>query len=76
VYQVFRGRGYSVVGGQRLDWEQGDIFAVPTWAWHEHANASPSDEAILFSINDLPPMQALALYREQAYEPNDGYQSV
>ncbi|HZS00332.1 MAG TPA: cupin domain-containing protein [Chloroflexota bacterium] len=75
VYQVFRGRGYSVVNGQRLDWEQGDIFAVPTWAWHEHANASPSEEAILFSINDLPPMQALALYREQAYEANNGYQA-
>jgi gentisate 1,2-dioxygenase len=74
VYQVFWGRGYSVIGGQRFDWEQGDLFAVPTWAWHEHANASTSEEALLFSINDVPPMQALALYREQAYEPSGGHQ--
>ncbi len=75
VYQVFRGRGYSVIDGRRYDWEQGDLFALPTWAWHEHANASTSDEAILFSINDVPPMEALALHREQAYTANDGYQS-
>ncbi len=74
VYQVFRGRGYSVVNGQRLDWEQGDLFAVPTWAWHEHANASLSEEAILFSINDEPVMRALALYREQSYDGAGGHQ--
>jgi gentisate 1,2-dioxygenase len=75
VYQVFRGRGYSVVNGQRLAWEQGDFLALPTWAWHEHANTG-DDEAILFSISDLPAMEALDLYREQRYEPHDGHQPV
>jgi gentisate 1,2-dioxygenase len=28
---VVEGTGYSVVGGQRLDWEDKDVFAVPTW---------------------------------------------
>ena len=74
VYQVFRGRGYTVIDGQRFDWEQGDFLAVPPWAWHEHANASPSEEAILFSINDVPVMEAMALYREQPYTENDGHQ--
>ncbi len=76
VYHVFRGRGYSVINGQRLDWEQGDFLAVPPWAWHEHANASTADEAVLFSINDLPAMEALALYREQAYAEHDGHQPI
>jgi gentisate 1,2-dioxygenase len=76
VFQVFRGLGYSVVNGQRFDWQAGDLFAVPTWAWHEHVNASATDEAILFSINDLPVMEALALFREQTYDGNDGHQSA
>jgi gentisate 1,2-dioxygenase len=76
VYLVFRGRGYSVINGKRYDWEQGDLFALPTWAWHEHVNTSPSEEAILFSINDLPTMEALALYREQAHEGAGGHQPV
>jgi gentisate 1,2-dioxygenase len=74
VFLVFRGRGYSVVNGERFDWQAGDLFAVPTWAWHEHANASSSDEAVLFSINDLPVMEALALFREQSWEANGGHQ--
>jgi gentisate 1,2-dioxygenase len=74
VYHAFRGRGYTVIDGQRFDWEQGDFLAVPPWAWHEHANTSSTDEAILFSINDLPTMEALALYREHAYAENDGHQ--
>ncbi len=72
VYHVFRGRGYSVIDGQRLDWEAGDFLALPPWAWHEHASIGP-DEAILFSITDLPVMEALDLYREEAY-PGDGHQ--
>jgi len=76
VYHVAKGRGYSVVGGQRFDWEEKDIFVVPTWTLHEHANASPSDEAVLFSFNDLPTMRALAVYREEEYAENGGHQTV
>lgn len=75
VYQVFEGEGYSVIDGQRFDWGAGDMFAVPSWAWHEHANAS-GQEAVLFSIQDTPLMKALALYREQPYGDNAGHQAV
>src|SRR5438067_1566920 len=70
------GRGYSVVGGQRFDWEEKDIFVVPTWTLHEHANLSATDDACLFSFNDLPTMRALALYREEEYVENGGHQAV
>ena len=30
-YHVVEGAGYSVVGGERLDWEDKDVFTVPTW---------------------------------------------
>src|SRR5262249_49440476 len=64
VYHVFRGQGYSVIDGQRLDWAQGDFLALPGWAWHEHANPGTA-EAILFSITDLPTMETLELYHEE-----------
>jgi gentisate 1,2-dioxygenase len=48
---------------------------VPPWAWHEHANDTDED-AILFSVQDTPILHALGLYREQAYEANEGYQTI
>ena len=60
VYQVAKGRGYSVIGGQRFDWEEKDIFCVPSWALYSHK----AKDAVLFSFNDFPAMKALALWRE------------
>lgn len=68
VYQVAKGRGWSEMSGQRFEWREKDIFALPSWAPHRHGNAASSEEAVLFSFNDLPAMRALALYREAAVE--------
>jgi gentisate 1,2-dioxygenase len=73
VYLVFEGHGHSVIDGQRFDWRSGDLFVVPTWAWHEHASADGT-EAILFSVQDRPVMEAFGLYREQAYSDHGGRQ--
>jgi gentisate 1,2-dioxygenase len=64
IYQVAKGRGWSVIGGQRFEWEEKDIFALPSWAPHSHGNSSATEDAVLFSFNDLPAMTALGLYRE------------
>jgi gentisate 1,2-dioxygenase len=61
IYQVAQGSGWSEIAGQRFDWEEKDIFALPSWALHRHG---AKDEAVLFSFSDLPAMKALALYRE------------
>ena len=74
LYQVAKGSGHSVINGQRFDWTERDIFCVPSWAWHEHANASASDDAVLFCLNDLPVIRALGLYREEALGENGGHQ--
>ena len=58
-------RGTTVVGGQRFDWSEGDLFVVPSWLWHEHLNPGP-EPSILFSVHDFPAMKALGLYREEA----------
>src|SRR5438552_11787471 len=63
-YHVVEGAGYSVVGDQRLDWEDKDVFTVPTWMYYEHVN-SGDRLAFLFSFSDAPVMKALSLYRDQ-----------
>jgi gentisate 1,2-dioxygenase len=74
LYQAAKGSGYTIVNGKRLDWTERDIFCVPSWAFHEHANASATDDACLFCFNDLPVINALGLYREEALGENDGHQ--
>jgi gentisate 1,2-dioxygenase len=74
LFQVAKGRGSSVINGRRFDWQERDIFCVPSWAWHEHANASASEDACLFCCNDLPVMRSLHLYREEAFAENGGHQ--
>ena len=65
IYHAFRGSGTTVVNGEPIHWEQGDTFVVPLWHWHEHANDSRSDEAVLFSMHDRPVLEAFGLYREE-----------
>jgi gentisate 1,2-dioxygenase len=71
VYQVFRGRGESIIDGVRFSWQRGDIIALPPWAVHEHH--APEGDAILFSITDEPVIDALGLQR---ILPLDGPQKI
>jgi gentisate 1,2-dioxygenase len=63
-YHVVEGAGHSLVDGQRLEWEDKDVFTVPTWTFAEHVN-SGDRPAFLFSFSDAPVMKALSLYREE-----------
>jgi len=65
MYFVVRGEGTTMVGEKALEWKQHDSFVIPNWAWHEHINRSKSEEAILFSVNDIPVLNAFGLYREE-----------
>jgi gentisate 1,2-dioxygenase len=61
IYQVAQGSGWSEIANERFEWQEKDIFALPSWAAHRHG---AHEEAVLFSFNDFPAMRALALYRE------------
>jgi gentisate 1,2-dioxygenase len=65
IYRVFRGRGWSEVGGHRVEWEAGDCFLVPSWIWHRHA-ASAGEDAILFAMSDQALLDPFDLYHEEA----------
>lgn len=42
---VLRGSGYDIHDGERWDWKEGDLIAVPTMTEHQHF--STSDEPVL-----------------------------
>ncbi|ESU71764.1 MULTISPECIES: cupin domain-containing protein [Geobacillus] len=73
IYHVFEGSGYTIINGVRFDWEKGDFFVVPNWAWHEHV---AEEDSYLFSTNDLPILEKFGLEREEAFENNNGHQTV
>jgi gentisate 1,2-dioxygenase len=76
VYYVVEGTGETIIDGCRFPWGKGDIITLPAWALHEHANRSPRDVAVLFSIQDRPVLESLGLYQEEAFSDNDGHQAV
>src|SRR5262249_48329541 len=76
VYHIVRGEGATVIDGKRFVWSKGDIIALPPWALHEHANTSAKEDAVLFSIQDSPVLQALGLYYEESLSENGGHQKV
>lgn len=75
VYNVVQGNGFSIIGGQRFDWSEHDIFCVPAWMWHEHVNLG-NEDAFLFSFNDFPVMDALGVRITEALEGQGGHQEV
>lgn len=64
VYFVSEGQGSTTIGNEVFQWSTGDFFLIPPWQRHAHANRTDRD-AILFSVNDAPAMQALGIYREE-----------
>jgi gentisate 1,2-dioxygenase len=64
VYHVVRGAGFTAIDGVQYPWEEGDFFAVPPLVRHEHANDG-KNPAVLFSLQDVPLLTALGLYREE-----------
>ena len=76
VYYVVQGVGETIIDGCRFVWGRGDVITLPSWALHEHANTSPGDPAVLFSIQDRPVLEALGLYREEALAEGAGQQAV
>ena len=71
IYHAFRGNGTTMINGEPFHWDKGDTFIVPLWSWHEHLNRSATEEAILFSMHDLPILKAFGLYREEAQEETE-----
>ena len=75
VYHAAKGSGFSIVDGRRLDWSKGDTFVLPAWVTHEHGTES-NEDAVLFSMSDLPVVEAMGLYREEEMDRQDVLGSI
>ncbi len=64
IYHIMQGTGYSVLDGKRFEWERGDTFVCPAWAFHEHFN-SGDEQAIQYVMQDMP---ARAMERNLIWE--------
>jgi len=59
---VFKGQGYSIVDGEKLEWEAGDVFLAPPWSAHEHCNTSETEDAILYTVQDVPVVSGMGVW--------------
>ena len=61
VFVCVEGKGETRIGDTVLQWEEHDIFVVPSWAAHSHRAAA---ESVLFSFSDRAVQEKLGLWRE------------
>lgn len=59
---VFQGKGYSIVDGEKIEWEKGDLFLAPPWSEHEHCNTSETEDAILYTFQDVPTVASMGVW--------------
>jgi len=75
IYYVVEGQGYTIVNGERFDWEKHDVLSIPAWAWHEHVNTG-NEPAIRLMLHDEPLLNAFVLHREEDYLQPVKYQTI
>ncbi|MCZ4341203.1 cupin domain-containing protein [Sphingomonadaceae bacterium G21617-S1] len=68
---IVRGSGYTIIAGQRFDWESGDTLMIPNWTWYEHV---AHDETFIHHTNDSPIREPFGLHREEVLTENGGHQ--
>jgi quercetin dioxygenase-like cupin family protein len=67
IIYVLAGAGVSVIEDREVPWRAGDAFYVPTWAWHQHSNASANESALYVACENAPMLQNLGIaLREEA----------
>ncbi|GGE58162.1 hypothetical protein GCM10007140_05640 [Priestia taiwanensis] len=59
---VFQGEGFSIVDGEKIEWEKGDLFLAPPWSAHEHCNTSETEDAIIFTFQDVPVLTSMGTW--------------
>jgi mannose-6-phosphate isomerase-like protein (cupin superfamily) len=71
VIYVLEGKGYSVIDGERVDWEKGDLLLLPLHEGgveHQHFNTQPGTPALWVAFIPIPITEHLAYELEQIEE--------
>jgi gentisate 1,2-dioxygenase len=78
IIYILSGRGHSIIQREgepamRVDWQEGDMFSPPLFAWHQHFNADPERPARYLAVTNVPLMVRIGLFRkEQRVEGSGG----
>jgi quercetin dioxygenase-like cupin family protein len=71
---VLEGRGYSIVEGERMDWEKGDLVLLPlnpNEVEHQHFNLDPKKPSLWAAFIHLPTQEYLASDLQQVENSPD-----
>jgi quercetin dioxygenase-like cupin family protein len=63
IIYVLEGKGYSIVEGERWDWEKGDLVLLPMKPGgieHQHFNLDPENPALWAAFINIPIQEYLA----------------
>jgi hypothetical protein len=75
VIYVLEGKGYSIVDGERKDWEKGDLVLLPMkpeGVEHQHFNLNPPEQpAVWAAFINIPIQEFLASDLQQAENSPD-----
>jgi gentisate 1,2-dioxygenase len=63
VFYVIRGAGASIIDGQRLEWKEGDFFAIPTTGEIRH---HATEDTAFYWVHDQPLMDFLGVQPARA----------
>lgn len=68
---ILSGKGYSIIGEEKIEWEEGDTLLVPTFEWHQHFNPNNRPVRFLAAIPG-PWFKSMGFHRiEQRSERSD-----
>ncbi len=65
---ILDGSGYSIIEGERVEWEAGDALHIPPWSWHQHFNTASDKEVRYLACTNAPLLQGVGgiAIREEA----------
>lgn len=63
VFTVVQGRGRTVVDGETIEWNKGDVISLPAWHFYRHEAINTS---FLVRTSDEPLMRMLGVLRTEA----------
>src|SRR5690606_13893528 len=63
VFCVIEGKGRTELEhGEVLEWDENDVFVVPSGVWYRHINEDPRADLKLYAVSDAPASKKLGFY--------------
>lgn len=62
IFIVRQGTGYSIIDGEKIQWRVGDVFFAPPWSQHEHCNTSETEQAVLYTVQNVPTVTDMGVW--------------